>query len=73
MFIKQLLSLNLFSILFLGLGLGLLGAQTLTTILLQDAWCTIGLGALLQCVEGNGQQLVALTLGIAQLETVKVV
>lgn len=55
------------------LGLGLLSAQTLATILLEDAWCAIGLGALLQCVEGNGQQLIALALGIAQLEAIKVV
>lgn len=53
--------------------LGLLGTQTLTTVLLEDAWGTIGLGALLQCVEGDGQQLVALTLGESQLEAVEVV
>lgn len=52
--------------------LGLLGTQTLTTVLLQDTWGTIGLGALLQCVEGDGQQLVALTLGETQLEAVEV-
>jgi len=76
MFIKQLLSLKVVFLL-LGRGLlatlGLLGTQTLATILLQDAGSAVSLGALLQCVEGDGQQLVALALSITQLEAVKVV
>lgn len=42
-------------------------------ILLQDARRAIGLRALLQRVVGDGEQLVALLLGVAQLEAVKVV
>lgn len=53
--------------------LGLLGTQALATILLEDTWGAIGLGALLQCVEGDGQQLVTLTLGITQLEAVEII
>lgn len=43
------------------------------TVLLQDAHRAIGLRALLQRVVGDGQQLVALLLGVAQLEAVEVV
>lgn len=41
-------------------------------VLLQDAHRAVGLRALLQRVVGDGQQLVALLLGVAQLETIEV-
>lgn len=48
-------------------------ANAITFVLLEFADGTIFLGTLLQGVEGNGQQLVALTLGITQLEAIEIV
>lgn len=43
------------------------------TVLLQDAHRAVRLRTLLQRVVGDGQQLVALLLGVAQLEAVEVI
>lgn len=60
------------SLLFGCLGLLLLLNLELA-VLRQNSNGAVGRGALLQGVVGDGDQLVALLLGVAQLETIKVV